>query len=73
MQIKLPPAAPNSPQSNSSSNESRDGRESSSLTAPARLEYLSDSFDSEGNQEKDNNIAMTYFRPKRAVELIHQS
>lgn len=75
MQIKLPPAAPNSPHSNSSSNESRDGRESSSLTAPARLEYLSDSFDSEGNQdkEKDIDIAMTYFRPKRAVELIHQS
>ncbi|CAO1400372.1 unnamed protein product [Diamesa serratosioi] len=73
MQIKLPPAAPNSPHSNSSSNESRDGRESSSLTAPARLEYLSDSFDSEGNQDKEKDIAMTYFRPKRAVELIHQS
>lgn len=69
--VKLPPAHSNSPGFDSS------GRESTSLTAPARLENCSDgATDSESSQESkedDIDIAISYFRPKRAAELIQQN
>lgn len=70
--VKLPPAT--------SKTCSRDGstksnRENTSLTAPARLEYLSDSHESDDNTEKEKTIdlALAYFRPKRIEKLIHDS
>ncbi len=65
--IKLPPAHSPVPSDNS-------GRESTSLTAPARLENLSDSESSqESSKDEEVDIAISYFRPKRAAELIQQN
>jgi hypothetical protein len=73
MHVKLPPATPK-PNSTESS-KSRENNTSS--TAPARLEYLTDSYDSDENgdkeKQKDVDIALTYFRPKRIEKLIHDS
>lgn len=71
MHVKLPPASPRAPGSTEST-KSRDNN--SSLTAPARLECLTDSFESDdSDKQKDIDLALTYFRPKRVERLIHQS
>lgn len=74
MHVKLPPATSGKP----NSSESTKSRENTSSTAPARLEYLTDSnYESDDNTEnekqKDVDIALTYFRPKRIEKLIHDS
>ncbi|KAG5682296.1 hypothetical protein PVAND_011656 [Polypedilum vanderplanki] len=72
MHVKLPPATPKP-----NSTDSSKSRENTSSTAPARLECLIDSYDSDENsdkeKQKDVDIAMTYFRPKRIEKLIHDS
>ncbi|KAL7038485.1 hypothetical protein ACKWTF_009587 [Chironomus riparius] len=72
MHVKLPPAT-----SKPNSTESTKSRENTSSTAPARLECLTDSYESDENSEKekqkDIDIALTYFRPKRIEKLIHDS
>jgi hypothetical protein len=73
MHVKLPPAT-----SKPASTESTKSRENtSSSTAPARLEYLNDSYESDESFDKekqsDIDIALTYFRPKRIEKLIHDS
>lgn len=73
MHVKLPPATPKP-----NSTESTKSRENtSSNTAPARMEYLNDSYESDENsdneKQKDIDIALTYFRPKRVEKLIHDS
>lgn len=76
MHVKLPPATSRSPRDVPSSTESYKSRENnSSLTAPARLECLNDSFESDESldKQKDIDLALTYFRPKRIEKLIHQS
>lgn len=71
MHVKLPPASPRAPGSTEST-KSRDNN--TSLTAPARLECLTDSFESDdSDKQKDIDLALTYFRPKRVERLIHQS
>lgn len=79
LHVKLPPATAKTHSSRESSTKSsRD----TSLTAPARLEYLSDSHDSsshesdenaEKGKQRDIDLALTYFRPKRIEKLIHDS
>lgn len=74
MHVKLPPATGYSPKPPNST-ESNKSRENTSSTAPARLEYLTDCFenDESNEKEKDIDLALTYFRPKRVEKLIHQS
>lgn len=73
--MKLPPATSHGKRAPSSESvKSRDNN--TSLTAPARLECLiDDSFESDEGSEKqkDIDLALTYFRPKRVEKLIHQS
>jgi hypothetical protein len=73
MHVKLPPAAAPKPDST----ESTKSRENTSSTAPARLECLNDPYDSDESadkeKQKDVDIALTYFRPKRIEKLIHDS
>lgn len=75
MHVKLPPATSHSPRAPSSSESIKSRENNSSLTAPARLECLSDSFESDdsSDKQKDIDLALTYFRPKRVEKLIHQS
>lgn len=75
MHVKLPPATSNSPRAPSSTESFKSRENNTSLTAPARLECLIDSFESDdgSEKEKDIDLALTYFRPKRAEKLIHQS
>lgn len=75
MHVKLPPATARSPRAPSSSESVKSRDNNTSLTAPARLEYLNDSLDSDESNEKqkDIDLALTYFRPKRIEKLIHQS
>lgn len=74
MHVKLPPATSHSPRAPSSS-DSLKSRENNALTAPARLECLNDSYESDDStdKQKDIDLALTYFRPKRIEKLIHQS
>lgn len=76
MHVKLPPATAKTLVSSRDSS-TKSSRENTSLTAPARLEYLSDSHDSDESSEKekqrDIDLALTYFRPKRIEKLIHDS
>jgi hypothetical protein len=76
--VKLPPATSNShsPRAPSSTESIKSRDNNTSLTAPARLECLNDSFesdDSSGDKQTDIDLALTYFRPKRVEKLIHQS
>lgn len=73
MHVKLPPATNAKREPSGESVKSRDNN--TSLTAPARLECLADSFESDdsGDKQKDIDLALTYFRPKRVEKLIHQS
>lgn len=74
LHFKLPPA--HSPIPSSRESLTSNGRESTSLTAPARLENPIDTPDFESRDdttESDLDMALNYFRPKRAAELIHQS
>jgi hypothetical protein len=77
MHVKLPPATPTKPNSTESTKHSREN--TSSNTAPARLECLNDSYESseeggvEKEKQKDVDIALAYFRPKRIEKLIHDS
>lgn len=75
MHVKLPPATSHSPKAPSSTDSIKSRENTTSLTAPARLEYLNDSFESDdgSEKEKDIDLALTYFRPKRIEKLIHQS
>lgn len=75
MHVKLPPATSRSPRAPSSTESVKSRDNNSSLTAPARLEYLTDSFDSDESNEKqkDIDLALTYFRPKRIEKLIRES
>lgn len=73
--VKLPPAMSHSPRAPSSTESGKSRDNNSSLTAPARLECLCDSFESDdsSDKQKDIDIALTYFRPKRIEKLINQS
>jgi hypothetical protein len=74
MHVKLPPATSHGKRAPSSESvKSRDNN--TSLTAPARLECLADSFESDdsADKQKDIDLALTYFRPKRVEKLIHQN
>lgn len=80
MHVKLPPALTCKTHSSRESSTKSNHRENTSLTAPARLEYLSDSHDShesdessEKDKQRDIDLALTYFRPKRIEKLIHDS
>lgn len=75
MHVKLPPATSCSPRAPSSTESVKSRDNNTSLTAPGRLECLNDSFDSDESNEKqkDIDLALTYFRPKRIEKLIHQS
>lgn len=75
MHVKLPPATSHSPRAPSSTESIKSRDNNTSLTAPARLECLNDSFESDDSNEKqkDVDLALTYFRPKRVEKLIHQS
>lgn len=76
MHVKLPPATTRSPRAPSSTDSTKSRENNTSLTAPARLEGLTnDSFESDdgSEKEKDIDLALTYFRPKRVEKLIHQS
>lgn len=75
MHVKLPPATSHSPRAPSSTESLKSRDNNTSLTAPARLECLTDSFESDDSSEKqkDIDLALTYFRPKRIEKLIHQS
>lgn len=75
MHVKLPPALSHSPKAPGSTESGKSRDTSTSLTAPARLECLNDSFESDDSSDKQNDIdlALTYFRPKRIEKLIHQS
>jgi hypothetical protein len=84
MHVKLPPATfDTSKHHTTKSIESLKVRENnSSLTAPARLECLNDSFESESesnisiddiDKQKDIDLALTYFKPKRIEKLIKQT
>lgn len=75
MHVKLPPATTHSPRAPSSTDSTNSRENNTSLTAPARLECLNDSFESDdgSEKEKDIDLALTYFRPKRVEKLIHQS
>lgn len=70
--VKLPPA---NTRAHSRESSTKSHRENTSLTAPARLEYLSDSHESDDSTDKEKTIdlALTYFRPKRIEKLIHDS
>jgi kinesin family protein 3/17 len=75
MHVKLPPATSHSPRAPSSTESVKSRDNNTSLTAPARLECLADSFESDESDEKqkDIDLALTYFRPKRVEKLIHQN
>lgn len=75
MHVKLPPATSHSPRAPSSTESMKSRDNNSSLTAPARLECLNDSFESDDSTEKQNDVelALTYFRPKRIEKLISQN
>lgn len=74
MHVKLPPATTHSPQAPGSTESIKSRENNTSLTAPARLECLTDSFESDdSDKQKDIDLALTYFRPKRVEKLIHQS
>lgn len=75
MHVKLPPATTLSPQAPSSTESGKSRDTNTSLTAPARLECLNGSFESDDGSEKqkDVDLALTYFRPKRIEKLINQN
>lgn len=74
MHVKLPPATSHSPRVPGSSESVKSRENNTSLTAPARLECLTDSFESDDyDKQKDIDLALTYFRPKRVEKLINQS
>jgi hypothetical protein len=75
MHVKLPPATSHGKRAPSSSESVKSRDNNTSLTAPARLECLNDSFESDesSDKQKDIDLALTYFRPKRVEKLIHQN